>query len=93
MIRKITTIEVITTEGTNINLKEHFARAVIVMYHNLYKVEAIKFLRAEFELGLKEAKDLAEEIYTERKLFGLDHLYYGNPNDDSSVDKFGIRRN
>lgn len=49
------------TDGKSIVLKPHLIQ-MIQKFYRYDKVESIKYLRAEFNIGLKEAKDLADLI-------------------------------
>jgi ribosomal protein L7/L12 len=55
-------ISAITDEGTKLFLPAHLVEMIGVLAKNNLNIAAIKYLRSEFSLSLRDAKDLVDTI-------------------------------
>lgn len=58
------------TNGVEVAPNKDLVRIVRVLYRHAERVEAIRFCRIQFNLSLKEAKDLCDAIHE----VGMSHL-------------------
>lgn len=70
MVKITTHVHAKLDDGTEVALRPSQVYAIETFYSRRFKVDAIKFLRMDANIGLKDAKDICDAIGTSYARYG-----------------------